>query len=73
MPIRLYQQDRKLADQFGRENLKSKVIEKGDASTSESKAAETAKLEEHLENTARCRKVIKEALNPKEIAGDDEY
>jgi len=53
--------------------VKSKVIEKGDASTSEAKAAETAKLEEHLENTARCRKVIKEALNPKEIAGDDEY
>ncbi|WP_223146784.1 hypothetical protein [Methylomonas fluvii] len=38
-----------LADWFGRENVKSKVIEEGYGSTSEAKAAETAKLEEHFE------------------------
>ena len=65
LPTRLHQQDRKLAEKYGRKNVKSKVVESGYKTTADAKMGENARLQKRFDKTNVVPEGNKKSFKPK--------
>lgn len=65
LPTRLHQQITKIEKTYGKGNVKGVVLESGHTTAASAKAAETARLDAHYENTGQVPDGNKKSYKPK--------
>ena len=66
LPTRLHQQDRKLAESFGRKNVDSRVVDRGYQTTAKAKVAEDARIQKYYDETGKIPPGNEKSFKPKQ-------